>query len=160
MSRSSDQSDNPVLAPWEGPRGGAPPFDRIKTEQFIPALAAAMDEKRAEVAEIANNPARPTFENTLAALEASGPALTRATRLLGVYAATMNDAQMREVETWASPKTAALRDEITQNSALFSRIKAVYEARETSGLSAEQQRLAFVIYDRFVRQGAALSPTD
>jgi peptidyl-dipeptidase Dcp len=157
MPRSSDQSDNPVLAPWGGPRGGVPPFDRIKADQFIQALAAAMDEKRAEVAEIAANSAPPTFENTLAALEASGPALTRATRLLGVYAATMNDTQMREVETWASPKLAALRDEITQNSALFARIKAVYEARETSGLSAEQQRLAFVVHDRFVRQGAALS---
>jgi len=160
MPRLSDQSDNPVLAPWGGPRGGVPPFDQIKTDQFIPALAAAMDEKRAEVAEIAANPAPPAFENTLAALEASGPALTRATRLLGVYAATMNDAQMREVETWSSPKLAALRDEITQNSALFARIKAVYEARETSGLSAEQQRLAFVVYDRFVRQGAALSASD
>ena len=160
MPRPSDQSENPVLAPWLGPRGGVPPFDRIETQQFIAALEAAMAEKRAEVGEIAANPAPPTFANTLEALEASGPALTRATRLLSVYASTMNDAQMREVETWSSPKLAALRDEITQNAALFARIKAVYQARETSDFTPEQQRLAYVIYDRFVRQGAALSDAD
>ncbi|HZZ87296.1 MAG TPA: M3 family metallopeptidase [Caulobacteraceae bacterium] len=151
---------NPVLAEWSGPRGGAPAFDRVKTEHFIPALEAAMAQKRAEIAAIADNPEPPTFANTLEALEASGPALTRANRIFGVYASTLNTPQMREVETWASPKMAALRDEITQNGALFARIKAVYEARETSGLTAEQQRLAFVLHDRFVRQGAALSAAD
>jgi peptidyl-dipeptidase Dcp len=64
------------------------------------------------------------------------------------------------VQTWAAPKLAGLRDEITQNGALFERIRAVYEAREESGLAAEAQRLAFVVHDRFVRQGAALSEAD
>ncbi len=153
-------NDNAVFAEWTGPYGAAPAFDRIETSHFIPALEAAMAEKRAEVAAIANNPAPATFANTLEALEASGPALTRVGRLLSVYTSTLNTPAMREVQTWASPKLAALRDEITQNGALFARIKAVYEARETSGLTAEQQRLAFVTYDRFVRQGAALSAAD
>src|SRR5579862_7805857 len=153
-------ADNPVFAEWTGPHGAAPAFDQIETGHFIPALEAAITEKQAEVAAIASNPAPPTFANTLEALEASGPALTRAGRLLNIYTSTMNTPQMREVQTWASPKLAALRDEITQNGALFARIKAVYEARETSGLTAEQQRLAFVVYDRFVRQGAALPPAD
>src|SRR5581483_2812980 len=63
-----------------------------------------------------------------------------------------------EVQTWAAPKLAALRDEITHNERLFARIAAVYEVRESSGLNAEQQRLAYVIHDRFRRQGAALDP--
>ncbi len=153
-------ADNPVFAEWTGPHGAAPAFDKVETQHFIPALEAAIAEKQAEVAAIANNPDPPTFANTLEALEASGPALTRAGRLLNIYTSTMNTPQMREVQTWASPKLAALRDEITQNGALFARIKAVYAARETSGLDAEQQRLAFVVYDRFVRQGAALSDAD
>ena len=155
---STDPADNPVLAPWEGPHGGAPRFDRIETAQFIPALEAAMAQKRADVAAVAANPEPPSFANTLEALEASGPLLNRAGRLLNIYASTMNTAQMREVETWASPRMAALRDEITHNAALFERIKAVHAARE--GLAPEQRRLAVVVYDRFVRQGAALSSDD
>jgi len=151
---------NPVLAEWAGPHGAAPAFDLVRTEHFIPALEAAMAEKRADIAAIADNPEPPTFANTLEALEASGPRLTRAGRIFNVYASTMNTPAMREVETWASPRMAALRDEITQNRRLFDRIAQVYETRETSGLTPEQQRLAYVVYDRFVRQGAALGADD
>ncbi len=153
-------SDNPILAEWGGAHGGAPAFDTLAVDQFIPAMEAGMAQKRADVAVIADNPAPPTFANTLQALEASGPLLTRASRLYNIYTSTMSSPAMREVETWASPQLAALRDQITQNGKLFARIKAVYDARETSGLTGEQQRLAFVVYDRFVRQGAALSAGD
>jgi peptidyl-dipeptidase Dcp len=157
---SDTLADNPVLAQWTGPRGGAPAFDKVEVAHFIPALEAAMAEKRAEIAAIADNAEPPTFANTLEALEASGPRLTRAGRILNVYASTMNTPQMREVETWSAPKMAALRDEIIHNPALFARIAAVYAARETSGLTGEQQRLAEVVYERYVRQGAALAPQD
>jgi peptidyl-dipeptidase Dcp len=150
----------PVLEPWEGAHGGLPPLDRVEVAHFVPALEAAMAQKRADVARIAGDPAPPTFANTLEPLEASGQALTRATRLYGVFTATMNTPQMREVEAWAAPKLAALRDEITHDPKLFARIEAVHAARETSGLDAEQQRLAFVIRDRSVRQGAALAAED
>src|SRR5580693_3220470 len=123
MPTDADTAANPILAEWTGPHGGAPPFDRIETGQFIPALEAAMAQKRAEVAAIVANPEPPTFANTLEALEASGPLLTRATRLYNIYASTMNTPAMREVETWASPKLAGLRDEITHNPKLFARIK-------------------------------------
>ncbi len=160
MPDAAELADNPVLAPWGDKRGGTPPFDRIRTHHFVPALEAAMAEKRADVAAIAESPAAPTFANTLEALEASGPSLTRAGRILNVFTSTMNTKEMREVESWASPRMAALRDEITQNSALFARIKAVYEARESGGLNPEQLRLVEVVYDRFVRQGAALNEKD
>ena len=63
---------NPLLAPWSGPFGGTPPFDKVRVEQFKPALEAAMAEELREIDAIANNPAPPTFENTIAALERSG----------------------------------------------------------------------------------------
>ncbi len=63
---------NPLLAQWTGPYGGVPPFDQVKVEHFKPALEAAMEETRPEIAAIANNPAAPTFENTIAAMEDAG----------------------------------------------------------------------------------------
>ncbi|MFI4935699.1 MAG: M3 family metallopeptidase [Caulobacterales bacterium] len=160
MPQSTEIADNPVLAPWGGPHGGAPAFDRIQTAHFRPALESAIEEKRAEVAAIAADPAAPTFANTLEALEATGARHRRASALLGIYTSTLNTPEMRAVQRWASPALAALRDEITLNGALFDRITAVYEARETADLTEEQQRLAYVIYDRFRRQGAALSAPD
>ncbi len=68
---------NPLLAPWKGPYGGVPPFDAVKVEQFKPALEAAMAEQLAEIDAIASDPAPPTFDNTLAAMERSGRALER-----------------------------------------------------------------------------------
>jgi peptidyl-dipeptidase Dcp len=154
----SEPSENPVLSPWMGPYGGTPPFDAIRTEHFPPALDAAIAEKRRDVAAIAANPAPANFANTLEALEASGPLLAQATKLLQVYTSTMNDQAMRRVQSDFAPKLAALADEITHNQALFARVAAVFEAREHSGLDPEQQRLAYVIHDRFVRRGASLAP--
>jgi len=151
----SHPADNPVLASWTGSYGGAPPFDAIRTEHFPPALDAAIAEKRADVAAIAANPEPATFANTLEALEASGPLLAQATKLLQVYTSTMNDQAMRQVQSAFAPKLAALADEITHNRALYARVAAVFEARERSGLNPEQQRLAFVVHDRFVRRGAS-----
>ena len=75
---------NPLLAPWKGPYGGVPPFDQVKVEHFKPALEAAMAEQLAEVDKIANDPAAPTFENTLAALERTGRSLDRAASVFGI----------------------------------------------------------------------------
>ena len=79
---------------------------------------------------------------------------------MGVFISTMNSPDMQAVQRDAAPKLAAFRDEIFHNRALFDRIRAVYEARETSGLTPEQQRLAYVIHQRFERQGAALPDAD
>jgi peptidyl-dipeptidase Dcp len=147
---------NPLLAPWTGPRGGVPPFDRITTGNFKPAILDGMDLTRAEVAAIVASPAPATFENTIAALEDAGRPLGRASTVFGVYTSTMNDDAMQAIEAEMSPKFAAFGDEITQNSALFARIKTVYDGRESSGLTPEQQRLTWVTYNRFARQGAAL----
>ena len=152
----SDIADNPVLAPWSGPRGGAPPFGRVETAHFPPALEAAMARYRAEIERIAADPAPPTFANTLEAYERAGRDYRNATSLMSIFTSTLNDAAMQKVQREAAPKLSAFRDEIFHNRALFERIRAVYEARETACLTAEQQRLAFVIHQRFERQGAGL----
>ena len=157
---TSTLADNPVLAPWDGPHGGGPAFDKVKVEHFAPALDEAMARYRAEIAAIAANPEAPTFANTLEAMERSGRDFRQATSLMGVFTSTMNTPAMQAVQRAAAPKLAAFRDEIMHNRPLFERIKAVFEARETSGLNSEQQRLADVVMRRFTRQGAALPDAD
>jgi peptidyl-dipeptidase Dcp len=149
-------ADNPVLAPWTGPHGGGPAFGDIRVEHFAPALDEAMARYRAEIVAIAGEPEPPSFANTLEALERSGRDYRQATSLMGVFTSTMNSAAMQGVQRAAAPKLAAFRDEIMHNRALFDRIRAVFDARETSGLNAEQQRLADVVMRRFTRHGAAL----
>ncbi len=149
---------NPVLAQWTGPHGGAPVFADVTPSDFPPALNEAMARHRAEVRAIADNPQPATFANTLEALERAGQDFDRAATLLGIYTSTLNDPAMQQVQREVAPRLAAFGDEIVHDRALFARIQAVYEARETSGLCAEQQRLAFVVHDNFVRQGAALEP--
>ena len=149
-----------LLSPWTGPHGGAPAFDRVRVEDFEPALMAAMAEQRAEIAAIAHDPEPPSFENTIAALERSGRSLARAGAIYGVWASTLNYKAMQVVEQAMSPIFAAFDDEVVQNGALFRRIEAVFEGREDAGLSDEQRRLTTVIYRRFARRGAALGDAD
>ncbi len=146
----------PLLAAWTGPHNGAPPFDKVAVADFKPALLVAMEENRAEIAAIAGNPAPPTFANTIEALEKSGQTLNRVAPLFGVWVSTLNDKPMQAVAQEMAPILAGFQDEIVQNGPLFARVKAVYDARETSGLTPEQRRLTLVIYRQFARQGAAL----
>jgi peptidyl-dipeptidase Dcp len=146
----------PILAPWTGPHGGLPRFDQIRVADFKPAMDTAMNLGRQEIAAIAANPSPPTFANTIAAMEGAGRNLGRVLNFFGIYTSTLNDEAMQAVEAEMSPKIAGYFDEITQNGPLFQRIKAVYDTRETSGLNAEQKRLADVYYRNFARQGAAL----
>jgi peptidyl-dipeptidase Dcp len=155
---AAEATVNPLLAPWTGPYGGLPPFDKVKVEHFQPALEAAMAEQLAEVDNIANDPAPPTFENTLAALERSGRTLDRAGTIFGIYSGTMSTPDFQKVEEEMAPRLAAFADQITQNEKLFKRIAEVYEARERTGLTSEQKRLAWLDYTNFVRAGARLDP--
>jgi peptidyl-dipeptidase Dcp len=147
---------NVLLAPWTGPYGGVPPFDKVKVAELQPALEAAMAQQLAHIELIANEPAAPTFENTIAALERSGRALERVMTIYGVYGSTLNDEAVQAVEREVEPKLAAFNDQITQNQKLFDRVAKVYDARATSGLTPEQQRLTWVYYTNFVRAGAKL----
>ena len=159
VAASAALAANPLLEPWKGPYGGVPPFDRIRVADFVPALDAAMTEQLAEVDAIAADAAKPTFDNTIAALERSGRTLDRVQTLYGVMASTMSTPEMQAVEREMAPRFAAFGDKITQNAPLFARIAAVYETRESSGLTPEQQRLVWLHYTNFVRAGAKLDET-
>ncbi|HYW08977.1 MAG TPA: M3 family metallopeptidase [Longimicrobium sp.] len=152
-------SQNPLLAAWTGPHGGIPPFDRVRVEHFRPALEAAMAENLAEVQRIATNPAPATFDNTVAALERAGRTLDRVSTAYGVWSSTMNTPEFQVVEREMAPKLAAFSDQITQNDALFRRIEAVYQGPEKARLTPEQQRLAWLYHNNFVRSGARLDAT-
>jgi len=158
IAPSSAAAGNPLLAPWTGPYGGVPPFDRIQVDQFKPALEASMAENLKEIDAIAANPATPDFNNTVAAFERAGRTFGRVNTLFNIYSSTMSTDAFQAVEREMSPKLAAFGDLITQNAKLFSRMKAVYDARETSGLTPEQKRLAWLDYTNFVRAGANLAP--
>jgi peptidyl-dipeptidase Dcp len=147
---------NPLLAPWTGPYGGVPAFDKVKVADLQPALEAAMAQQLVAIEQIANDPATPNFANTIAALERSGRALERVSTVYGVYSSTLNDEAVQAVEREIEPKLAAFSDQITQNPKLFERIAKVYDARATSGLTPEQERLTWVYYTNFVRAGAKL----
>ena len=147
---------NPLLAPWTGPHGGVPPFDKVRVEDFRPALEAGMAEQLAEVERIASAGEPATFENTLAAMERSGRTLDRVQTAYGVWSTTMNSPEFQAVEREMAPKLAAFQDQIVQNEKLFHRIAAVYEARDRASLTPEQKRLAWLHHTNFVRAGARL----
>ncbi len=150
--------DNPLLAKWEGPYGGIPPFDRVQIPLFKPALEAAMAEELAETERIAKNEAPPDFENTIVALERTGQSLNRVGTLYGVWGATMSSPDYQAVQREMAPRLAAFNDQITQNEALFKRIEAVYNSPAKAKLTPEQQRLVWLYYTNFVRAGARLKP--
>jgi peptidyl-dipeptidase Dcp len=149
---------NPLLAEWEGPYGGVPPFDKVQVALFKPALESAMTQNLSEVDKIANDPAAPTFENTIVAMERAGSTLDRVSTLYGVWGSTMAGPEFQVVQREMAPKLAAFRDKINQNEALFKRIEAVYNSPAKKQLTAEQQRLTWLYYTNFVRFGARLQP--
>jgi len=138
----------------------APPFDKIKDTDYQPALEAGMAAQLQEVDAIANNPATPTFANTLVALEKSGQLYTRVAEVFdGVTQANTNPTldKVNEIE---SPKRAAHQDAIFLNEKLFARVAAIHKQMNSLGLDAESRRLVDVYYKMFVHLGANLSAED
>jgi peptidyl-dipeptidase Dcp len=151
--------DNPFYAASTLPYQ-APPFDKIKDTDYQPAFEAGMAEQRKEIDAIANNPAAPTFENTLVALEKSGELYNRVQQVFdGVNQANTNPV-LEKVDEIESPKRAAQDDAIFLNEKLFQRVAAVYKQMDSLGPDAESKRLLDVYYKHFVHQGANLSEAD
>ena len=150
---------NPFFAPSTLPFQ-APPFDKIKDSDYLPAIDAGMTQQIQEVEAIANNPAPPTFENTIVALERTGQLLTRVTLVFNcVTGANTNDA-LQKVQASEAPRLAAEQDAIYLNSKLFARIKEVYDRRASLHLDPESLRLVEYDYQQFVKAGANLSDAD
>ncbi|HWA24612.1 MAG TPA: M3 family metallopeptidase [Lacunisphaera sp.] len=137
-----------------------PPFEQIKDEHFLPAFELGMTENLKEVAAIADNPAAPTLENTVIALERSGELLDRTSRAFGILTGAYTNPNLDKLDAEISPRLAAHSDAILLNHALFSRVKTLYDKRQSLGLDAESTRLLERYYKDFVRAGALLSEAD
>jgi len=150
-------ASNPFAKPSTLPLE-TPDFSRIKDSDYLPALLAGMAQQKREVVAIANNPAPPTFNNTLVALERSGLLLERANLAFNaVNGANTNDT-LQATDTKTAPLFAAHNDFIFLNPKLFARVKTLHDSQASLGLNAEQAKLLQVYYDQFVHAGAELSP--
>ncbi len=152
--------NNPLLQEWSGAYGGVPDFTKYKISDFKPAIEFAIQEKLDEIDAIANNAEEPTFDNTIVALELSGEKLDRIHAVYGIYRSNLSSPEFNVVDTEMSPKLAEISDKLYQNDKLFLRIEKLYKAAESKNLNAEQQRLLWLYYTDFVREGAELNEED
>ncbi len=148
--------DNPLLQEWAGSYGGVPPFDKVNVADFKPAIEWAISDALAAIDRIANDPAPPTFDNTIAAMERSSRPLDRVLNIYGIWSSNMSSPEFQPVEREMEPRLAAFSDQITQNEKLFHRIEEVYNSPSKSSWTPEQQRLTWLTYTNFVRGGAKL----
>ena len=134
----------------------APQFNLIQDSDFEPAIDAGMRRQQAEIVRIANDPAAPTFENTVVALERSGRMLNRAMEVFNGLTSANTDPVLQKVQAREAPKLAANEDAIYLNGKLFARVKAVYERRAELARLPEARQLVKVYYTQFVKAGALL----
>ena len=150
---------NPFFTPSTLPFQ-APPFDKIKDEDYQPAIEAGMAQQQTEIEAIANNPDPPTFDNTFVAMEKTGQLFSRAMAAFGGVTGANTNPFLQNVKTIEAPKLAAHQDAIHLNTKLFARVSAIYKQRSTLKLDPESLRLVEYTYDQFVHAGANLSETD
>ena len=137
-----------------------PPFDQIQDAHYAPAFEKGMADQRAEVDAIANNPAAPTFENTIVAMEKTGSVLNRTAAVFFNLAGANTNPAMQKVQAEMAPKLAAHQDAILLDGKLFARVKSLHDQRASLGLDAESLRLLERYHTDFVRAGANLSEAD
>jgi len=138
----------------------APPFDKIKDSDYQPAIDAGMAQQLKEVDAIANDPAPPTFENTVVALERTGQLLDRAYEAFNCVTAANLDPELEKAQAYEAPRLAAEADAIHLNARLFARIKTIHDKRASLHLDPESLRLVEYDYQQFVKAGANLSDAD
>ena len=155
---STVASSNPLLAPWSGPYGGVPPWDKVTAALVKPAVDASVAEEHGEIERIVAERAAPSFANTIVALERSGRTRDRVERLFGVMKNNLSTPEVQALDREVAPELAAADDQITFNETLYKRIAAVYEGR--ARLAPEERRLTERIHDSFVRSGARLDAAE
>ncbi|QPM88880.1 M3 family metallopeptidase [Pseudooceanicola algae] len=146
---------NPLLSDWDTPFG-LPPFDRIRDEDYAPALDIALAEHATEIAAIAGDPEPASFDNTIRAYEASGDGLEKVLAPFYALAGADSTPAREALQRDFSPKLAAHFSDIHANKALFARISSLWDGRDDLGLDEDDARLLYLIHRGFVRAGAAL----
>ena len=156
---TSEMNENPLLAKWVTPFG-VPPFDKIKSEDYLPAMREAIKMHKKEIATILNNKDKPTFKNTVEALEFSGAALNKVANVFfAVNAANTNDV-LKAANEKIGPELTAHGDEISLNSDLFKRVKEVYNQKDNLKLNAVEMHLLEETYKNYVRAGVNVEGKD
>ena len=148
---------NPLLQEWSGPYGGVPAFDTMNLDDLEAALEWGMADHLREIDSIATNPAEPTFENTIVALERAGKAIDRVFTYYSTWSSNRSTPEFREIQQRMAPTLSEYSSTITQNEQLFERVAAIHAQREALGLRPDQQRVVELIYDGFARNGATLN---
>ncbi|MBO7201003.1 MAG: M3 family metallopeptidase [Bacteroidales bacterium] len=155
VSPAFGQKDNPLLGEWKTPHQ-TPPFAEIKTEHYRPAVEKGMDEARKNIDAITSSKEKPTFENTILALEKSSALLDKVTSILFNMNESNTNGDLQKIVLEISPKLTSFSNNIYMNEKLFERVKAVYEGEEMKSLSNEQKMLVDKTYRAFLRTGATL----
>jgi len=159
MASSAILSGNPLLATWNTPFG-LPPFESITPDHYRPAFDTALAQQQAEIAAIAECAEEPSFANTIEALERSGASLKRVGGVFFNLAGSHTNDAIQAVEREMAPVLAKHRNSIFMNEALYRRVAALYDSRESLGLTAEQARVLDRYHTIFVRAGARLAPDE
>ena len=152
-------ANNPLLEEWNTPYQ-TPPFSKIELKHYEPAFDYAIEQNRADIDAIINNPEAPTFENTIVAMEQAGELLGRVSGLFFVLNNCCTNAEMQQIALNVTPKLTALSNDVSLNPELFARVKAVYEERESLNLDVEDRQLLEETYKGFARSGALLEGED
>jgi len=149
----------PLLAPWPGPHEGVPQWDKVVPAMFPPAFERAMTNARAEMVKIRDNPAAPTFRNTIEADQRSGEEMNRLFAVWGVYQSNLATPEVQAIAKEWSPKLSAFFTEMSLDPKMFARVKAIYDGRAKAGLNPQQLRLLERTYRDYVTSGALLDET-
>jgi len=147
--------DNPLLKPFTT-QFGVPPFESVKNRHYMPAFEKGMAEHTAEIAAIVSNPQSPTFKNTIEALDLSGETLKKVSMIFFNLTESETNDSLQTIAAKITPLITEHNDNISLNSKLFERIKAVYDNRNNEKLTTEQKRVLELYYKDFVRAGALL----
>lgn len=151
------KNDNPFFETYKN-KYGAPPFDKIKNEHYMPAFKEGIKKHQAEIDSIADSKDAPTFDNTIAAMDFSGELLKKVSSVFfNLYSSNTNK-EMDKIANEISPVLSEHNDNIYLNEKLFARVKTLYDNRSKLGLTAEQNRLLEKYHRNFIRSGAALNP--
>ena len=150
------KSDNPLFNEFDAPHGIAP-FSEITIDHYREGMLRGMEEHKAEIEAIVNNPEAPTFENTIVALDQCGKLLSKVRGTFSPLSNSNSTEEIRNLQKEMSPISSAHSDDINLNPELFARVKAVYEQKDNLGLTVEQQKLLENTYKRFVNSGAELN---